>query len=158
LPAQSCLKGPAGVTPLCVAERLAGSTSSGDTNQPQGRRSFPARAHPVVETEPGYGAIRAYDPKNANRVWEYKLQEKPWSGLLSTAGHLVFGATGGWIDRVDRSAAESYFFALDADSGKELWRINLGGTMAANPMTFSVNGKQMVTMASGGGIFTFALP
>ena len=80
------------------------------------------------------------------------------SGVLSTAGKLVFAASGGWISREDRQATESYFFALDADSGKELWRINLGGTMASNPMTYSVNGKQMVTMAAGSGIFTFALP
>ena len=54
-----------------------------------------------------------------------------------------------------REDLEAYFFALDADNGKELWRINLGGTMSANPMTYMVNGKQMVTMAAGGGIFTF---
>ena len=53
---------------------------------------------------------------------------------------------------------EAYFFALDADNGKELWRINLGGTMAANPITYMENGKQMVTMAAGGAIFTFSLP
>jgi len=30
--------------------------------------------------------------------------------------------------------------------------------MAANPITYSANGKQMVTMAAGGAIFTFSLP
>jgi hypothetical protein len=30
--------------------------------------------------------------------------------------------------------------------------------MAANPITYMVNGKQMVTMAAGGALFTFALP
>jgi hypothetical protein len=39
-----------------------------------------------------------------------------------------------------------------------LWRINLGGAMAANPIAFLANGKQMVTMAAGGAIFTFSLP
>ena len=58
----------------------------------------------------------------------------------------------------DDEALEAYFFALDADNGKELWRINLGGAMAANPITYTVNGKQMVTTSAGGGLFTFALP
>ncbi|HZS50927.1 MAG TPA: PQQ-dependent dehydrogenase, methanol/ethanol family [Bryobacterales bacterium] len=111
-----------------------------------------------VEEDPGYGAIRALNPKTGDKVWEYKVHTKPWSGVLSTAGKLVFGASGGWINRDEREESESSFYALDAESGKELWRINLGGNMSANPITYSVNGKQMVTMAAGSGIFTFALP
>jgi len=53
---------------------------------------------------------------------------------------------------------EGYFFALDAETGKELWRINLGGDMSSSAITYSVNGKQMVSMPAGSGIFTFALP
>jgi len=86
------------------------------------------------------------------------LHTKPWSGVLSTAGKLVFGASGGWITRNEREESEAYFYALDAESGTELWRINLGGNMSSNAITYSVSGKQMVTMATGGGIFTFALP
>ncbi len=85
------------------------------------------------------------------------MHTKPWSGVLTTAGNVLFGSTGGWISR-EKTAMESYFFALDAESGKELWHINLGGTMASNPMTFSVKGKQMVIMPAGSGVFAFALP
>jgi alcohol dehydrogenase (cytochrome c) len=110
-----------------------------------------------LEDEPGYGAIRALNPKTGDKVWEYKLHTKPWSGVMSTAGGLVFGGSGGWSDR-ERQDMEAYFYALDADTGKELWRVNLGGDMSSAAITYSVNGKQMVTMPSGGGIFTFALP
>jgi alcohol dehydrogenase (cytochrome c) len=110
-----------------------------------------------LEEDPGFGAIRALNPKTGEKAWEYKLHTKPWSGVLSTAGQLVFGASGGWASR-ERENMEAYFFALDAESGSELWKINLGGTMSANPITYSVNGKQMVTMAAGDGLFTFALP
>ena len=41
---------------------------------------------------------------------------------------------------------------------KELWRISLGGAMAANSVTYIVNGKQMVTTSSGSGLLTFTLP
>ena len=109
-----------------------------------------------VETDPGYGAIRALNPKTGNQVWEYKMHTKPWSGVLSTGGRIVFGASGGSIARNEDS--EAYFFSLDANDGKELWRINLGGTMSASPVTYMVNGKQMVTMAAGSALFTFALP
>ena len=110
-----------------------------------------------VEDEPGYGAIRALNPKTGDKVWEYKVYNKPWCGVLSTGGRLVFGGNGGWFDR-EGTEREGYFFALDAESGKELWRINLGGDMSSSAIAYSVNGKQMVTMPAGGGVFTFALP
>ncbi len=106
----------------------------------------------------GYGAIRALNPKTGQMVWEHKMQTKPWSGVLSTGSRLVFGSTGGWLNRSSREDSEAYFFALDADDGKELWRINLGGTMSANPISYMVNGKQMVAIAAGSAIFTFTLP
>ena len=110
-----------------------------------------------LEDEPGYGAIRALNPKTGDKVWEYKLHTKPWSGVMSTAGGLVFGGSGGWADR-ERQDMEAYFYALDSETGKELWRVNLGGDMSSAAITYAVNGKQMVTVPSGGGIFTFALP
>ncbi|MBK7372962.1 MAG: PQQ-binding-like beta-propeller repeat protein [Saprospiraceae bacterium] len=42
--------------------------------------------------------------------WEFKLQSPPWSGLLSTAGGLVFGGS-----------VEGNFYALDADTGQSKW-------------------------------------
>ena len=85
------------------------------------------------------------------------MQSKPWTGVLSTAGRLLFGGTGGGLAR-DDEAMEAYLYALDAENGKELWRISLGGSMAANPITYMVNGKQMVTTSAGSGLFTFTLP
>lgn len=110
-----------------------------------------------LEDEPGYGAIRALNPKTGDKVWEFKTHTKPWSGVLSTAGGLVFGASGGWITR-DRPDMEAFFHALDAESGRELWRMNLGGEMSASAITYSVNGKQMVAMPAGSALFVFALP
>ena len=116
--------------------------------------SLPASELP---DDPGYGAIRAIDPKTGQKVWEHKMQSKPWTGVLSTAGRLLFGGTGGGLAR-DDEAMEAYLYALDAENGKELWRISLGGSMAANPITYMVNGKQMVTTSAGSGLFTFSLP
>ena len=43
--------------------------------------------------DPGHGAIRALNPQTGERVWDYKLHTKPWAGVLSTAGQLVFGGS-----------------------------------------------------------------
>jgi alcohol dehydrogenase (cytochrome c) len=111
-----------------------------------------------MSDDPGYGAIRALNPNTGEMMWEHRTHTKPWSGVMTTASRLLFGANGGWLNRSAREDAEAFFFALDAENGKELWRINLGGTMSSNPITFMSNGKQMVTMAAGSAIFTFALP
>ena len=47
--------------------------------------------------------------------------------------------------------------ALDARSGDLLWKIALGGQVNSGPMTYSVNGKQFVTIAAGNSLFAFAL-
>jgi glucose dehydrogenase len=53
---------------------------------------------------------------------------------------------------------EGYLFALDAESGKEVWRQLLGGIIRAGPMTYQSGGKQVVSVAAGNAIFTFELP
>ena len=91
-------------------------------------------------------AIRALDPRNGERRWEFEIQSRSTSGLLTTAGDLVFGGT-----------VDGYFFALDAETGKELWHIAVGGRVHTAPMTYAVNGEQLVTITAGNVVFTFGL-
>jgi len=51
---------------------------------------------------------------------------------------------------------EGWFFALDAVSGKPLWRFQTGGMMAAAPISFQMNGKQHVAMVSNHAVVVFA--
>ena len=53
--------------------------------------------------------------------------------------------------------ARGKFFALDARTGKELWHLDLGGTIHAAPITYLVVRRQHVTIAAGNAIFTFGL-
>jgi alcohol dehydrogenase (cytochrome c) len=94
-----------------------------------------------------YGVVRAYDPQTLERKWEYRMSDITWGGVLSTASDLVF--SGG---------KEGYFFALDARSGNLLWKAALGGQVNSGPMSYSMNGKQYITVAAGSSLFAFALP
>jgi alcohol dehydrogenase (cytochrome c) len=94
----------------------------------------------------GHGAVVAMDPKTGERKWTYNMTDVTDSGILTTASDVLF--TGG---------REGYFQALDARTGQLLWRSNLGGQMAAGPMTYEVDGKQYVAIAAGHAIFTFGL-
>ena len=50
------------------------------------------------------------------------------------------------------------FTALDAKNGKPLWHYNTGDLITASPITYSVDGKQYVAIASNTNIFAFGLP
>jgi outer membrane protein assembly factor BamB len=67
------------------------------------------------------------------------------SGLLSTEGGLVFGACGGVL------------FALDADTGREVWRLSLGGSTMSAPISFTIDGQQVIAVAAGRALFVFEL-
>ena len=94
--------------------------------------------------------VLALDAATGARKWEYRApsgadSENGNSGLLSTEGGLVFGASGG------------VFFALDADTGREVWRRSLGGKTKSAPISFTVDGRQVVVVAAGRALFEFGL-
>ena len=94
----------------------------------------------------GYGAIRALDPETGERKWEFKMTEISESGLLTTAGDLLFSGN-----------FEGNFMALDAETGKLLWRTLLGARIDNSPISYMVDGKQYVSVKSGLTLFTFGL-
>jgi alcohol dehydrogenase (cytochrome c) len=108
---------------------------------------FVAGGGRAVNGDDAWGAIRALEATTGKLKWEFKLISPPMSGVLSTAGGLVFGGTD-----------EGNFFALDAATGTPLWDLQLGGAIRANPISFGVDGKQYVAIAAGYAIFVFGLP
>ena len=93
------------------------------------------------------GVIRALDVTTGERRWEFQLHSPPWAGVLSTAGGLVFGGSN-----------EGNFFALDDRTGKALWQFQTGGAIRANPISFSVDDRQLVAIAAGNAMIVFGLP
>jgi alcohol dehydrogenase (cytochrome c) len=102
---------------------------------------------PNDDAAPFYGALRAIDPATGKIKWEWKHPSPTWSGVLSTAGGVVF--TGD---------AEGNFMALEAASGKVLWHFQCGASVYSSPMTYAVDGRQYVAVAAGSALFTFGLP
>ena len=97
--------------------------------------------------EEAYGVVRAYDPSTLEPKWEYRMNDITWGGVLTTASDVLF--SGG---------KEGYFFALDARTGELLWKASVGGQVNAGPMSYSVGGRQYVTIAAGSALFAYALP
>jgi alcohol dehydrogenase (cytochrome c) len=112
----------------------------------EGRLFFGSTNH-AVPGEHRWGALRALDPTTGELKWEFKTFRPSSSGTLATAGGLVF--TG------DR---EGYAFAVDAKTGKLVWKAYTGGAVNATPITYSIDGRQYVAVASGSTLFSFGLP
>jgi len=53
---------------------------------------------------------------------------------------------------------EGYFIALDAKTGKVLWKFQTGGGLSAPPVSYMYEGKQYIAVAAGSSMVAFALP
>ncbi|HKU59951.1 MAG TPA: methanol/ethanol family PQQ-dependent dehydrogenase [Gemmatimonadales bacterium] len=87
------------------------------------------------------GLVTAWDPVGRKAVWQVEEKFPVWSGSLVTAGDVVFyGTMDGW------------FKALDARSGKALWRFKTGSGIIGQPVTYrGPDGKQYVAVLAGVG-------
>jgi alcohol dehydrogenase (cytochrome c) len=97
---------------------------------------------------PGKFFLRAIDSTSGEIRWEYPLPGPVymWAGTLATAGGLVFSAD-----------ADGDLVAVDAQTGKYLWHFFMGSTLYSSAMTYSVGGKQYVSITAGTNLFTFSL-
>jgi alcohol dehydrogenase (cytochrome c) len=100
------------------------------------------------QTAQGTHKVVALNAATGRREWEYAApagNDYDYSGLLSTEGRLVFGASGGVC------------FALDAETGHELWRLSLDRATKSAPISFTIDGKQMIAVSAGRALFLLGL-
>jgi len=101
-------------------------------------------------SDAGIRLVRALDIETGKIVWEKPMpgpQETNYSGVLTTAGGLLFhGEVGG------------DFAAVDAKSGRTLYRFRTNDSWRATPMTYTVAGRQFVAGMAGQVLWAFALP
>jgi len=83
------------------------------------------------------GAVWAISVETGKTLWKYEQRAGVFS-LVSTGGGLIFGGD-----------ANGRFRAFDERTGKVLWETNLGAPVSGYPITFSVDGKQYVSVATG---------
>ncbi len=87
------------------------------------------------------GALTAWDPIARKKVWE-DVEDLPiWSGVLATAGGLVFyGTMDGWLK------------AIDAKDGSLKWQFRTGSGIIGQPVSYrGPDGHQYIAVLSGVG-------
>ena len=111
-------------------EQVIGASSTGVVNR------FP-------QVEPGdlLGHFVAINPLTGEKKWEVPLTDFPSSaGMLATGSGLLF--TG-------KMTGE--FIVLDEATGETLWEFKTGSSINSTAITYTHNGRQYVTVASGLG-------
>jgi len=98
----------------------------------------------------GKAFLRAWDPLRGKIVWDVQMSDW-WDrpGALATAGGLVFQGTG-----------TGHFCAYDALTGRKRKDIEVGTSIGAGPMSYSIDGTQYIAVmaAWGGGGWSFQHP
>jgi PQQ-dependent dehydrogenase (methanol/ethanol family) len=93
-----------------------------------------------VHGDMNLGNFIAWDASEGKIVWSIPERFSVWSGALATAGGVVFYGT-----------LEGYLKAVDARTGRELYRFKTPSGIVGNPMTYEHKGKQYVAVLSGVG-------
>ena len=86
------------------------------------------------------GNFIAWDADKGEIVWSNPEPFSVWSGALATAGGVVFYGT-----------LEGYLKAVDAETGRELYRFKTPSGIIGNVMTYMHDGKQHIAVLSGIG-------
>jgi quinohemoprotein ethanol dehydrogenase len=134
-----------GLVYLPVQER--GSARMGDPAfQPK-----PFGLNTGLDSTVGYGATIEYRKKNPPKgyllAWDPVQQKEIWrvpsptvwnGGVLTTAGNIIVQGDGAGFVQI-----------LEAQSGRKLWSFDAQSGIVAAPISFSVNGKQYLTLVTG---------
>ena len=138
----------------------------------RGRRSF-RLANGLPVQKPPYGTLTAIDMSTGDLVWQIPIGDTPdvrnhpaLAGIDLPDRLGVTGAPGPIVTRgglVFLSGGGDVLYAIDSETGEELWSADLGQGAYANPMTFrSGDGRQFVVIATGRGagasLQAFGLP
>jgi len=93
---------------------------------------------PKLPIEEFGSSLLAWDPVAQQEVWRVPTAGLWAGGTMTTAGGFVF-----------QGQLDGTFNAYDTRSGKREWSFNAGVAVAAAPISFSVDGKQYITVLAG---------
>ncbi len=91
--------------------------------------------------------LQAIDVKTGAIRWSHKWEGSGGrSGLMSSAGNLVFAGD-----------TSNNFVAMDAKTGEPLWHANLASSVSNAPISYELDGKQLVIVGAGDSLFAFTV-
>jgi mono/diheme cytochrome c family protein len=144
------------------AQNLCMDATSVAPNWERPGYSIASRIALAPDADDKLGVITAVNAVTGRTEWKYAIRAGMQS-LLTTGGGLLFAGD-----------AAGRFRALDQETGRVLWEMNLGSAVTGYPVTFEAGGHQYVAVSTGfwlgdnftpelvhgtqGTLFVFALP
>ena len=98
-----------------------------------------AYRHQIAPGTENVGTIRAISAETGATEWLYEQRAATMS-LVATGGRLLFGGD-----------TNGRFRAFSQETGEILWEINLGSPVSGFPISFGVDGRQYIAVATGSG-------
>lgn len=95
---------------------------------------------PATQPNYPYSAITALDVITNKVKWSYEQKYVTTSGLLATAGNIVF-----------YNAGDRLFKAKKAETGEDLWQFQVGSPIVGNPFSYQNKGRQYIGVMAGLG-------
>ena len=97
------------------------------------------------------------DARNGKQVWDLEIADYKFGYYISVTpvvvkDRLITGMSN------DQSDIPGFLEARSPQDGKVLWHLNTGGLITASPITYTVEGKQYVAIASYSNVIAFGLP
>lgn len=108
---------------------------------------------------PPWGTLTAIDLTTQKIAWQHPIGDTRATGLFGTHANLpmktgIFNIGGNMITAGGLvfigATADDMFRAIDINTGKTLWSVQLPAGGNATPMSYAVGGKQFVAIAAGG--------
>ncbi|WP_409333795.1 PQQ-dependent dehydrogenase, methanol/ethanol family [Burkholderia sp. Bp8963] len=135
--------------PATLSDNLNWERDSKNNNEPMSGTGWNT-GEQINAAQPkgsAWGRFIAWDPVKQKEAWRQDYAS-PWNGgAVVTAGNLVFHGT-----------ADARLVAYDATTGKKKWEAPVGTGVVAPPVTYSIDGKQYVSIAVGwGGVYGLML-
>jgi alcohol dehydrogenase (cytochrome c) len=91
--------------------------------------------------------VQAVDYKTGKVRWSHKWEGGGMSGLLATAGNLVFSGDG----------SSSNFVALNATTGDAIWHARVRVPVSNGAITYVLDGLQYVVVGAGDTLWAFVM-
>jgi quinoprotein glucose dehydrogenase len=103
--------------------------------------------------KPPWGTLSAIDVGRGTIAWQVPFGEWPESGIAKSGSENYGGpvVTASGLLFIGATIHDKKFRAFDAKTGAVLWEAELPASGHATPAVYSVNGKQYVVIAAGGG-------
>ena len=86
-----------------------------------------------------YGVLSAIDVKTGAVKWRYHDAKPMMSGVVTTAGGVLFTAN-----------MRGEALAFDQATGDKLWSFRVGGAARGQPIVYQIDGKPYVAIPTGG--------